>query len=90
MGTGVQHVEMPAGSKLLTVKLQGPSPAIWAFCDDKERPVERRLCAFATGDEIDVAGQYIATVQLGGSVVHYFDLGEIEKPATRSELGPTH
>ncbi|WP_425258476.1 DUF7352 domain-containing protein [Rubrivivax sp. RP6-9] len=75
-GTGEQSVEMPAGSRLLTVQEQDGLPTLWAICDEGAASVRRKLWAYGTGDAMVRTWPYIATFQSGRSVVHYFDLGE--------------
>lgn len=72
----LQHVEVPAGSTLLTVDVQGGSVAAWWVVPDPSAAVERRgIAAVGTGEELpDHAAKHVATVLLAGGrqVVHFF------------------
>jgi hypothetical protein len=74
--TGEQRVEMPAGARLLTVQPQDGAPVLWALCDEGAPRVRRKLWSYLTGDAMVRAWPYVATLQLEGKVLHYFDLGE--------------
>jgi hypothetical protein len=76
IGIGEQRVEMPAGSRLLTVQAQGGAPTLWALCDERAPKAMRRIWCYGTGDALLGTWPYIATLQLGTSVVHYFDHGD--------------
>lgn len=80
VGTGPQHVPMPAGARLLSVQLQDGLPQLWALCDTGAPQVLRWIEAFGTGDEVTAeAGStldFLATLQVGPAVLHYFDRGE--------------
>lgn len=76
IGTGEQRVEMPAGSRLLTVQAQGGAPTLWALCDESAPEVARRIWCYGTGDSLLGHWPFVATLQLGSSVVHYFDHGD--------------
>lgn len=73
-------VEIPAGSSILTVQIQGDVPCLWAIVD-KDAPMRtRRFAIYGTGWELppdEFQGEYVATVQAElGLVWHIFDLGE--------------
>lgn len=80
VGTGPQHLAMPAGARLLSVQLQEGLPQLWALCDPGAPQVLRRIEAFGTGDEVTAETgstlAFVATVQMGPAVLHYFDRGE--------------
>lgn len=75
-GTGEQTVMMPQGARPLTVQLQQGQPMLWALCDESAPQVARILGAHGTGDTLPRVWPYIATLQTGAAVVHYFDHGE--------------
>lgn len=77
--TDLQTVEIPSGSKLLTVQMQGDLPQLWALCDETAPLTTRKIAIYGTGNQIpDKPGQYIATVQSdGGALVwHVFEEDE--------------
>lgn len=74
--TGEHRIEMPKGSKLLTIQLQHGVPVLWAICDDKATRVARKIWSYGTGDAMLRAWPYVATLQIGPAVFHYFDFGE--------------
>lgn len=75
--TDRQTVEMPAGSRLLTVQMQGGHPQLWALCEETNFLIPRQIAIYGTGNPIpDKPGQYVATFQShGGALVwHVFEL----------------
>ena len=75
-GTGSQQVRIPRGAQLLSIQLQDGMPTLWALCDEDAPLVERQLWAYGTGDAMVKAWPFVATLQIGTAVLHYFDLGE--------------
>lgn len=77
--TGKQIVEMPIGSKILTVQTQNDAPCIWALVDPKKPKEKRFIEVFGTGHDVHydmgVRRTYLGTYQLhGGSLVfHVFE-----------------
>ncbi len=73
-----ENVDMPQGSRLLTVQIQHGVPTLWAEVNPKEETVTRRLAVIGTGwvDGIPEHLGYIATFQQGVMVFHVYDLGE--------------
>jgi hypothetical protein len=76
LGAGSQQVRMPGGAQLLSVQLQGGEPMLWALCDERAPSVSRQLWAYGTGEAMVRAWPFVATLQIGSAVLHYFDLGE--------------
>lgn len=76
---GRNHLNMPAGAKLLTVQLQHGVPTVWAVVSDE--PIESRVIDLRmTGETLPPdPGEYIATVQMqdGNFVLHAFDVTEV-------------
>lgn len=70
-------IEMPSGSRVLTVQVQHETPCIWALCEDKNALDSRRFMIFGTGHEMpeDLNLGYIGTFQLAGGkfVFHVFE-----------------
>jgi hypothetical protein len=72
--TDFQHIKVPKGYRILTVRVQYDRPTLWAMVDPNETdvgPVEIRI--FGTGHPMpDDPGRYIGTFQMsGGSLVFH-------------------
>jgi len=70
-------LEMPKGSKVLDVQMQGDDCCLWAMCP-KDVPIEpRTFVTYVTGQSIDksLAQTYVSTFQLhkAGLVFHVFE-----------------
>jgi len=80
--TDLQTLELPQGSAILTVQMQGDMPQLWALCDESPgRKDKRHIAIYGTGNSIpDEAGDYIATFQMrGGALVfHAFEVEHAE------------
>jgi len=78
----LRFVEMPKGSRILTVQMQGLSLCLWALVDptEKEREVHT-IATFGTGHDLPKnPGQYLATVQPTPDLAfHIFEL-PVEAP----------
>lgn len=77
--TDDQYIEMPSGSKILTVQIQNAIPCLWAMVYP-ERPKERRhIRMHGTGHLIgdSLRLKYISTFQIqdGALVFHVFEVG---------------
>lgn len=78
------QIEMPRGTKILSVQDQGGLPTLWALVDPSKTPVNRMITAVSTGEYIhdtapgpfELSELYIGTVQFNGMVWHFFDIGE--------------
>lgn len=73
--TNEQLINVPAGSKLLTVQMQGDVPCLWALVDPN---TETSLCTiqtFGTGHPAENAGTYLSTYQVDSLVFHVFFVG---------------
>lgn len=72
-----QTIELPLGSKILSVQMQGDSPRLWALVDEhQERKQSRRIAVYGTGHHLpDDPGEYLGTFQVyGGELVfHAFE-----------------
>ncbi len=68
--TDLQQVEMPAMATILTVQVQNGQPVLWALVTPANLPNRRTIRLVGTGHPIDMAGRYIATIQL---VLHAFE-----------------
>jgi hypothetical protein len=74
--TAVTRVELPEGSKLLTVQLQQGIPTLWALIDTTRPPTTRTIVLAPTGHTLDENfNDYLATVQMpDGFVWHAFEV----------------
>lgn len=74
---GDQFVQMPYGSNILHVGMQGTTITIWAMVEEKNSLVNRDITVVGTGWELPkeaVNWKYIGTVQTdGGFVWHVFE-----------------
>lgn len=75
-------VEMPAGSRILSVQVQRDEPCLWAVVDSTAPRVKHRILIRGTGHPllIDMAScPFIGTFQIPslGLVFHVFDGGEV-------------
>ncbi len=72
-------LQLPIGSKILSLQVQGNMPMLWILIDDtvaNENRQTRRFTFVGTGHEVDkelLEGQYIGTVQQDGFVWHLFE-----------------
>ena len=73
--TGVQEVEMPSGSQLLSVAVQQETLCLWAMVDLDRGTKERRMIdIIGTGNPIDSHRRsFIGTVQMESFVWHVFE-----------------
>ncbi len=71
-------LELPAGSKILTVQWQKDKIVLWAMVEPDATPRKRRFLLVATGEPVAYVQQalaYIATMQTDdGSVFHVFEV----------------
>lgn len=78
VASGLFHIQLPKGAKILTVQTQRGQPQMWALLDTLNDPERRSFIAFPTGVEIapDVHLDYIGTFQLadGARVFHLFEV----------------
>lgn len=71
-----QLVKMPVGAKILTVRIQSNKICMWAEVNRLEIG-ERLIFCYGTGFDIHGFAEYIATVQLGPLVWHFYDTGYV-------------
>lgn len=81
--SGTIEVEIPKGAKILTMKLQGSQPVLWALVSVPKNPEykpaneTRMFKVIATGQEIELGCNerldYIGTFQHNGFVGHVFE-----------------
>jgi len=69
-------VEMPKGSRVLTIQTQGSAPNIWAEIDPDAPRIKRKFFIVATGQpmEIPETSSYLGTFQIqdGALVFHVY------------------
>lgn len=74
----VCEIEMPLGSKILSVVAQDNNTCIWAKVDPRVEKIKRRFVGFGTGHEIpdDVEMSFVGTAFLNndGLVFHIFEV----------------
>jgi hypothetical protein len=73
----LQSVSMPKGANILCVQLQRGTACLWAVVDPcVAENRQRTLVMIPTGEEFEVAGIYIGTIQMDQEtvVLHVFDL----------------
>lgn len=77
----VVTLELPEGARVLTVKMQGDHPKLWALVDPSQRLVTREFLLVGTGQEIahpDTDAEalpYLGSFQPGhGLIFHLFEL----------------
>ncbi len=72
----LQEVQVPVGSKFLSVQVQRDVVCLWYECDDKQPTLNRRVAIVGTGHNRDLCAglQFIGTVQLaaGQLVFHVY------------------
>ena len=73
-----QLVNMPVGTELLHVGVQGDQACLWALVDSDAPRTMRGFAIHGTGHAVPPGGAYVGTFPLhGGNLIfHVFDLGE--------------
>jgi hypothetical protein len=76
-----QTLSLPVGAKILDVQVQDNTPCLWALVNENTQVKEsRHLVMYFTGSDIpDEPGDYIATFQLNGLVIHLFQISTDEE-----------
>jgi len=77
------QVDIPKGSKIISVQYQGEYPTIWFECDVDVPIVARCLRVYGTGHQhTEICGTYLGTLQvptkIGQLVWHVYDMGEMQ------------
>ena len=68
------ELEIPEGSEILDVQMQGDHPCLWALVDPQKTREKRIFHLIGTGHPIFSSSlSYIATVQIGHLVWHIFE-----------------
>ena len=74
-----QRVQLPRGSKILSVQAQNNRPTIWFQCDPAAPSEDREIFIVPTGETApypaDFHYKFLGTVQLddGSKVIHIFE-----------------
>jgi len=77
---GIQTIEMPAYSEILSIQVQNENPCIWALVESKNETVKRTFETYGTGQHIKEISHrkrnYIGTYQIETNqlVFHCFEL----------------
>lgn len=70
------NISMPYGAEILTVRLQGGVPSIWALVDPTTpHIVVRTFRIIGTGHDVPNDATYVSTWLDGHSVWHLFEIG---------------
>lgn len=76
--TDRQHLQLPAGAKVLTVQTQFGRPQLWALVDQRAEPEPRTFATYGTGNPMPDGdpGAYVGTYQIddGALVFHVFEV----------------
>ncbi len=73
-----QYVNLPLGFKILSIQVQGNKACMWALVDKTQKNVHKGIICVGTGNPIaHNLGDFIATVQMGMYVWHFFEGEEI-------------
>lgn len=68
-----QFVHMPINAKIMDIQMQADNPTMWAMVDPDSEMIDVRIDMYATGEPLrDSDSQYLATVQDGDFVWHFF------------------
>lgn len=71
-------INIPQGSEILCVQIQGEAPCLWVLVDTEEKPEDVLIETFGTGHEIPtdmgIDRAYIGTYQImgGAQIYHVF------------------
>lgn len=69
-----QEIRMPRGAILLTIRMQGGTPMLWAWVDDGEPQEPRKIAMYGTGWDDVEGSRYIASIQTEALVWHFFEV----------------
>jgi len=67
------HLEMPVGSRVLHVDMQGDTPCIWAELDSDAPKEVREFLVFGTGHPIPVSLNHVGSFQMPPFVWHIYE-----------------
>jgi hypothetical protein len=87
LAVGITSINMPFGSRILSLQIQDDFPVMWAEVDlweaeHKDNYVIRYFCTYGTGHEFSTKNiiNYVGTYQLynAGFVGHVYELENID------------
>ena len=70
-----QLIKMPLKSEIMDIQFQNNNLVMWALVDPESEPIEVKINMYGTGWEIHnttIKDEYLATVQNGDLVWHFF------------------
>lgn len=70
------RIDMPQSAQILTLKMQGDDPCIWALVDTERAPEPRFFTIYGTGHPMpEDSGQYVGTFLIEGGILvfHLFE-----------------
>lgn len=74
--SAVVEIDLPFGSRVLTIQPQGNEVFLWALVDSEEKQMlKSRFCVYGTGQpafELISYLRYFTTIQVNGFVWHIF------------------
>lgn len=74
LSEGVQEIEMPFNSDIMTARKEGALIALYAKGNPGLTIEKRYFQVFVTNDEIPTNVKFIETIQLGTVVMHIFEI----------------
>ena len=77
-----QLVKMPLKSEIIDIQMLDRVPIMWAIVDPDTEEIEVRINIYGTGDKVQgehLKEEYLATVQDGAHVWHFFRYYETDK-----------
>jgi hypothetical protein len=79
--TDFQTVEMPMGTRILTVQMQYGQPCLWAEVNDRSNETElRHIGIVGTGHaDVPTGAVYIGTVQDDSLVWHVYEARKVRR-----------
>ena len=66
-------IDIPQGSVIRHVAMQGETPCIWAEVDEEQQTTERTFRFYGTGHHVEPGWQWVGTVQQPPFVWHIFE-----------------
>jgi hypothetical protein len=74
-----EHIlQIPEGSQILSLQLQGTQPVLWVLVDESRLPLKRRMYTYSVGKQLTPppAGQtYVGTYQLSPTMAYHVFIG---------------
>lgn len=75
-GTHVTTLDLPRGSNVIHIDVQGSRYIIWAEVDETQPIEKRRFVGLMTGQSVDLGMKHISTllVDNGNFVIHFYEI----------------